>query len=115
MAWFRRRTALWGLPPEDVRTDSDAPEQVSPAAPPPPEPERIQVSRTLVKSEPELAALVAGEPRLAGGSVEVRLTEKGFGTRVVLTAGPDADLGEAELEGLLDELAEPRKRPFTNA
>jgi hypothetical protein len=67
----------------------------------------IEASRTLMKSEPELAELVA-----AVEGVEVTMAEKGFGTRVQLRAGSDSGLAEADLERILDDLAEPRKQPF---
>jgi hypothetical protein len=67
----------------------------------------IEAARTLMKSEPELAELIA---TLEG--VEVAMAEKGFGTRVELRAGEDSGLAEADLEQLLDRLAEPQKQPF---
>jgi hypothetical protein len=67
----------------------------------------IEVSRTLMKSEPELAALVA---EVEG--VEVTMAEKGFGTRVALRAEDGAGFEEADLERFLDRLAEPQKKPF---
>jgi hypothetical protein len=67
----------------------------------------ITVSRTLMKSEPELADLVA---EVEG--VEVTMAEKGFGTRVEVRARDDSGLQEADLEQILDGLAEPRKQPF---
>jgi hypothetical protein len=67
----------------------------------------IAVARTLMKSEPELATLVE---ELEG--VEVTMAEKGFGTRVEIRAGDDSGLAEADLERLLDHLAEPQKQPF---
>jgi hypothetical protein len=67
----------------------------------------IEASRTLMKSEPELAELVS-----AVEGVEVTMAEKGFGTRVVLRAGQGSGLGEADLERILDRLAEPQKQPF---
>lgn len=70
----------------------------------------IEVSRTLMKSEPELAELVA---EIEG--VEVTMAEKGFGTRVAIQADPGSGLVEADLERLLDDLAEPRKQPFGGA
>ncbi len=73
----------------------------------------IEVSRTLVKSEPELAELVAAESRLA--ELEVTMAEKGFGTRVAIRAGDDSGLEAADLERILDGLAEPQKRPFGSA
>ncbi len=75
----------------------------------------IRVSRTLVKSEPELAELVGGEPRVREGAIVVTLAEKGFGTRVVISARADSGLGEDDLRRLLEQLAEPQKRPFSNA
>ena len=68
----------------------------------------IEASRTLMKSEPELAALVA---ELEG--LEVTMAEKGFGTRVEIRAGEEAGLAEADLEAVLDRLAEPQRRPFS--
>jgi hypothetical protein len=70
----------------------------------------IAVSRTLMKSEPELTELVA---QLHG--LEVSMVEKGFGTRVVVRAREDSGLGEADLERVLDQLAEPQKQPFDSA
>ena len=73
----------------------------------------IEVSRTLMKSEPELAELVAAESRLA--ELEVTMAEKGFGTRVEIRAGEDSGFAEADLERLLDDLAQPQKQPFGSA
>ena len=67
----------------------------------------IEVSRTLMKSEPELADLVA---EIEGG--EVTMAEKGFGTRVEIRAEAGSGLLETDLERLLDHLAEPQKQPF---
>lgn len=67
----------------------------------------IEVARTLMKSEPELSELV----RSVEG-VEVSMAEKGFGTRVELRAGEDSGFAEADLERILDGLAEPQKQPF---
>ena len=60
-----------------------------------------------MKSEPELAELIATVE-----GVEVTMAEKGFGTRVALRADEDSGLGEADLEAVLDQLAEPQRRPF---
>jgi hypothetical protein len=68
----------------------------------------IEVSRTLMKSQPELAELVASVE-----GVEVTMAEKGFGTRVELRADERSGLGEADLEAVLDQLAEPQRRPFS--
>jgi hypothetical protein len=68
----------------------------------------IEVSRTLMKSEPELAALVQEVEGL-----KVTMAEKGFGTRVALRAVEGSGLAEADLEAVLDRLAEPQRRPFS--
>jgi hypothetical protein len=69
----------------------------------------IEVARTLMKSEPELAELVASVE-----GVEVTMAEKGFGTRVAVRASHDSGLLEADLERILDRLAEPQKQPFSS-
>lgn len=61
-----------------------------------------------MKSEPELAELVE-----AVAGVEVTMAEKGFGTRVALRAAEESGLAEADLEAVLDRLAEPQRRPFS--
>ena len=61
-----------------------------------------------MKSEPELAELIA---EVEG--VEVAMAEKGFGTRVELRAAEGSGLVEADLEAVLDQLAEPQRRPFS--
>jgi hypothetical protein len=68
----------------------------------------IEASRTLMKSEPELAELI----EVVEG-VEVTMAEKGFGTRVEVRASESTGLAEADLEALLDRLAEPQRRPFS--
>jgi hypothetical protein len=68
----------------------------------------IEVARTLMKSEPELSALVQQVEGL-----EVKMAEKGFGTRVELRASEESGLAEADLEEVLDRLAEPQRRPFS--
>jgi hypothetical protein len=67
----------------------------------------IEASRTLMKSEPELAELIQEVEGL-----EVRMAEKGFGTRVEVRAAEGSGLAEADLEAFLDRLAEPQRRPF---
>lgn len=67
----------------------------------------IEVSRTLMKSEPELAALLA---EVEG--VEVTMAEKGFGTRVEIRADERSGLEEDDLVRFMDRLAEPQKQPF---
>ena len=68
----------------------------------------IEVSRTLMKSQPELAELIETVEGL-----EVRMAEKGFGTRVEIRAAEETGLAEADLEAVLDRLAEPQRRPFS--
>jgi hypothetical protein len=68
----------------------------------------IEASRTLMKSEPELAALIA---EVEG--VEVTMAVKGFGTRVHVRADEETGLEEADLAAFLDGLAEPQRRPFS--
>lgn len=68
----------------------------------------IEASRTLMKSAPELAELVATVE-----GVEVTMAEKGFGTRVEVRAEHGSGLGEDDLERILDRLAEPQRQPFT--
>lgn len=46
--------------------------------------------------------------------VRVRLAERGFGTQVSISARAE-HVGESLLEGVLDELAEPQRRPFSTA
>jgi hypothetical protein len=67
----------------------------------------IEVARTLMKSEPELAELIA---EVEG--IEVTMAEKGFGTRVEIRAEEATGLDQADLERFLDGLAEPQKQPF---
>ncbi|HEY5054003.1 MAG TPA: hypothetical protein VII45_11410 [Solirubrobacterales bacterium] len=67
----------------------------------------IEAARTLMKSEPELEELIAGVD-----GVDVTMAEKGFGTRVEIRAPEDSGLDVADLERLLDHLAEPQKQPF---
>lgn len=70
----------------------------------------IEASRTLMKSEPELTELIA---ELEG--FEVSMSEKGLGTRVAVRAAEGSGLVEADLERVLDRLAEPQKQPFGSA
>ena len=71
----------------------------------------IEVARTLMKSEPELAELVASVE-----GIEVTMAEKGFGTRVELRAERWLRPREsATWSGSLNDLAEPQKQPFGSA
>jgi len=45
--------------------------------------------------------------------VKVKLAEKGFGTQVAIAAKAQDGLKEAHLDEVLDELAEPQRRPFS--
>jgi hypothetical protein len=69
----------------------------------------IEASRTLMKSEPELAELLADVE-----GVEVTMAEKGFGTRVEIRADEGTGLDLVDLERFLDRLAKPQKQPFTS-
>jgi hypothetical protein len=68
----------------------------------------IEASRTLMKSEPELSELIVTVEGL-----EVTMAEKGFGTRVQIRAEESSGFAEADLEAVLDRLAEPQRRPFS--
>ena len=70
----------------------------------------IEVSRTLMKSEPELAELIA---EVEG--VEVTMAEKGFGTRVELRASERLRSRRGRPGARPRRLAEPQKQPFGNA
>jgi hypothetical protein len=111
----KARAAIFG--PESIeveRVPEEPPAAVRPeAVAADPDPTRIKVARTLVMSEPELAELVAAEPRLSAEGIDVSLAEKGFGTRIEIRASDESGLAEDDLEGLLDRLAEPQKRPFS--
>ncbi len=103
----------------------------------------ITATRTLMKSAPELWELLDDELQLRdwatqmckGDAVEVvarepqrllawraegvetvkvrvRLAEKGFGTRVSISAKAE-HVGENSLQQVLDDLAEPQRRPFS--
>ena len=95
-----RRAAHFSSEPEPISPpESDAP---------------IRVSRTLVKSKPELAEMIKGEPRLRAEGVQVSLIEKGFGTQVAIAAHPHSELAAGDMESILEDLAEPQKRPFSS-
>ncbi len=90
--------------------------ETEPAAirPPAPAGEEIKVSRTLVKSQPELEELIASDPRFAAEGMAVSMAEHGFGTMVTISAGSSAGLTEDQLAEALADLSEPQRRPFTN-
>lgn len=97
---------LWELADDLARMESWMAGLVGSAVPIPVEvvdrePERILAWRT---SQPGLPARIA-----------IELAESGFGTSVEITAQhshPDPDAATAALEGLLDELGSPERRPF---
>jgi hypothetical protein len=103
---------------------------------------KISATRTLMKSAPELWELLDDEPQLRhwsaricgddggveviarepgrlliwrceGVKLKVTLEEKGFGTRVAIAAKSHERLQESLLDEVLDELAEPQRRPFS--
>jgi hypothetical protein len=45
--------------------------------------------------------------------VKVKLAEKGFGTQVAIAAKAQEGLKKSQLDEVLDELAEPQRRPFS--
>jgi hypothetical protein len=47
--------------------------------------------------------------------VKVKLAGKGFGTLVAISAKADHGLRQSDLEQVLEELAEPQRRPFSAA
>ena len=69
----------------------------------------------VVEREPgRVLAWRAAEPG-AGARIAIELAESGFGTAVHITAEhnrPDPGEAIAALEGLLDELGSPERRPF---
>ncbi len=75
--------------------------------------EAVEVGVTYRDPERSLAwRTVNGGP---DGRIEIELTEKGFGTAVVITAqhpGSEPNVADA-LENLLDELGSPERKPFT--
>ena len=60
-----------------------------------------------MQSEPELTELIEEVEGL-----EVRMAEKGFGTRVEIRAAAETGFVEADLEAILDRLAQPQRQPF---
>jgi hypothetical protein len=85
-----------------------------PQPPEPAEPDSITVSRTLVKSEPEVLELISSDPGMQAQGVDVVLTERGFGTRVAISVPVDSGISEADVQGMMDRLVEPQRRAFTN-
>jgi streptomycin 6-kinase len=51
--------------------------------------------------------------RCDGMKVKVKLAEKGFGTQVAIAARAHDGLKKSQLDEVLDELAEPQRRPFS--
>src|SRR3954451_15437991 len=110
MGLFRRWETRWMDAEGLLQQDAAEASETAVAEPAPP---KVTVARTLVMSEPELAQLVASEQRLQADGLGVTLAEKGFGTRVEITAPAESGIAESYLETLLDDLAAPQKRPFT--
>jgi hypothetical protein len=68
--------------------------------------------------EPERVLAWRSAKAGAHGRIALELAESGFGTAVKITAQhsrPDSAEAIAALEGLLDELGSPERRPFVNA
>jgi hypothetical protein len=74
------------------------------------------VSVEITKRSPQRT--LAWRSERSGETITIELAESGFGTSVEITANHDRpDPGEAiaALEGLLDELGSPERRPFAGA
>ena len=79
---------------------------------------RAPVPIEVTTREPERILAWRAAERDAYGRIAIELTESGFGTSVSITAQhtrPDPGAAIAALEGLLDELGSPERRPFTPA
>ncbi|MGI8460857.1 MAG: hypothetical protein ACR2OC_04350 [Solirubrobacterales bacterium] len=75
--------------------------------------EHVPVAVTLREAGERIAWRSTDEgPSVA---VELSLLEKGFGTRVSITATCEGDVPGDTLESLLDELGSPQRRPFARA
>jgi hypothetical protein len=78
------------------------------------QPVRIEVT----DREPERVLAWRSAERAARGRIAIELAESGWGTAVLITAQhsrPDPGEAIAALEGLLDELGSPERRPFVQA
>jgi hypothetical protein len=75
------------------------------------EPVPITVTR---REKGELIAWRSATPG-PQAAVELALAEKGFGTRVAISAATDRGASRDILEALLDELGSPQRRPFARA
>jgi hypothetical protein len=72
-----------------------------------------QVTVTLRETGERIAWRSTGPGPAA--AIELSLVEKGFGTRVAISAASERDLRSDVLESLLDELGSPQRRPFARA
>lgn len=85
------------------------------------EPQLEDWSRRLCKGAEDVEVVEREQGRLLAwrcdgaraAKVEVSLAEKGFGTRVAILAEAEDGLRKPVLEEVLDELAEPQRRPFS--
>jgi len=85
------------------------------------EPQLRHWSARLCEGEDQIEVIARDPGRLlawrSDGSqplkVKVKLAEKGFGTQVAIAAKAQDGLREDALEHVLDELAEPQRRPFS--
>lgn len=79
-----------------------------------PQPVPVEV----IAREPERRLSWRRAGAAAGSRITIELADSGFGTVVEIAAQhprPDGDAAEAVLEGLLDELGSPERRPFAAA
>jgi hypothetical protein len=75
--------------------------------------EQAEVAVTL-RETGERIAWRSTRPGLAA-AIELSFDEKGFGTRVEISAACEREVGADVLESLLDELGSPQRRPFARA
>lgn len=73
----------------------------------------VRITVTLREAGDRLAWRSIEPGRMA--ALELSLVEKGFGTKVAISAASERGLPEDMLEALLDELGSPQRRPFTRA
>lgn len=76
-------------------------------------PEPVEVTVTLREAGDRLAWRSASPG--PGAGLELSLAEKGFGTKVDIRASTERQVPGDMLDGLLDELGSPQRRPFTRA
>jgi hypothetical protein len=76
-------------------------------------PDPVAVTVTLREAGERLAWRSSAPAQAA--AIELTLAEKGFGTKVTISAAGERDPSGDILEALLDELGSPQRRPFARA